>query len=92
MGPLDAALHLLNLFVPALGLAAVTTVLTKLFWRAELRSVGWLRLMVPAAVVSSLTTVGGLVLLGQDGRTATYGAMVVLCALTLWWRGFGPGR
>jgi hypothetical protein len=23
---------------------------------------------------------------------ATYAAMVVACALTLWWRGFGPGR
>ena len=31
---------------------------------------------------------GGLVLGGRDGRMATYGAMVAVAALTLWWRGF----
>jgi hypothetical protein len=34
----------------------------------------------------------GLLVLGRDGKMATYGAMVLACALTLWWRAFGPGR
>ena len=92
MGPLDAVWHLINLFVPALGLAALAALAVKLLWRRELKSVSWRRLTTPAALVCSATTVGGLVAFGQDGRMATYGAMVVLCALTLWWRAFGPGR
>ena len=39
-----------------------------------------------------LATVAGLVLFGRDGKMATYAGMVCACALTLWWRGFGPGR
>ena len=34
----------------------------------------------------------GLVLFERDGTMAGYGAMVAACAVTLWWRGFGPGR
>lgn len=92
MGPIDAFWHLANLFVPAFGLAALSAALAKLLWRRELKPVPWRRLAVPAALICSLTTIAGLVAFGQDGRMATYGAMVALCALTLWWRGFGPGR
>lgn len=92
MGPLDALWHLLNLFVPALALAPLAALLAKGLWRRELAAVSWQRLTVPALGVCAATTVAGLVIFGQDGRMATYAAMVVLCALTLWWRGFGPGR
>ena len=92
MGPLDALNHLLNLFLPALGLGLLASAATKLLWRRELAAVGWRRLAVSASVVSALVVLGGLVLFGRDGKMATYGAMVLACALTLWWRGFGPGR
>jgi hypothetical protein len=36
--------------------------------------------------------IGGLVLLGHDGRMATYAAMVVVIAFSLWWIGFRPFR
>lgn len=92
MGPLDALWHLLNLFLPALGLAALAAALAKGLWRRELAAVPWLKLAAPAAVAGMLVTLGGLLVFGQDGRMATYGVMVGLCAVSLWWQGFGPGR
>ena len=92
MGPLDALNHLLNLFLPALALGLLASAAAKLLWRRELSAVAWRRLAVPACVASALVLLGGLVLFGRDGKMATYAAMVLVCALTLWWRGFGPGR
>jgi hypothetical protein len=54
--------------------------------------VPWRRLAGPACAASAAVVLAGLVLFGRDGRMAMYAAMVVVCALTLWWRGFGPGR
>ena len=92
MGPLDALNHLLNLFLVPVALGALTPALAKLLWRKELAGVSWLRMAVPASGACALVVIGGLVLFGRDGRMATYGAMVAACAVTLWWRGFGPGR
>jgi len=92
MGPLDVLMHLGNLFLPALALAALTAALAKLLWRRELAPVSFRRLAVPAALVGAAVTLAGLVVFGRDGKMATYAAMVVACAFTLWWRGFGPGR
>jgi hypothetical protein len=92
MGPLDAFWHLTNLFLPALCLGAVAAGLAKLLWRRELRAVPYRRLAGPASAACAAVALAGLVLSGRDGKMATYGAMVVACALMLWWRGFGPRR
>lgn len=92
MGPLDALWHVSNLFIPALGLGALAAGLAKLVWRRELATVGWTRLAGPACAACAAVVLAGLVLLGSDGRMLTYATMVVACAVTLWWRGFGPGR
>jgi hypothetical protein len=92
MGPLDAFWHLANLFVPALGLGGIAAAMAKLAWRRELARLSWWRLAAPASAGCACITVAGLVAFGHDGRMATYAAMVVVCALALWWRGFGPGR
>ena len=92
MGPLDALWHVANLFTPALALGALAAALAKLLWRRDLATVPWKRLAGPACAAGAAVTLAGLVLLGRDGRMATYAAMVVACALTLWWQGFGPGR
>jgi hypothetical protein len=92
MGPLDALWHLSNLFLPALALGAVAAALAKLLWRRELGTVSYRRLAVPASLTCAAVVLAGLVLLGRDGKMATYAAMVAACAVTLWWRGFGPGR
>jgi hypothetical protein len=84
--------HVGNLFVPALGLGVVAASLSKLLWRRELQAVRWQRLAGPASAASAAVVLAGLVIFGRDGRMATYGAMVLACAITLWWQGFGPGR
>ena len=92
MGPIDALIHISNLFLPALALAALAPALAKLLWRRELAGVPFRRLAVPAAAVNCAVVLAALVLMGRDGRMAMYAAMVAGCAVTLWWRGFGPGR
>ena len=92
MGPLAFLNHLVNLFVPAMALAALAAALAKLAWRSELRAQRWWRLAWPAAAANAFVTVAGLAWTGHDGKTATYAAMVLVTALTLWWRGFGPGH
>ena len=92
MGPLDALDHIANLFAPALGLAALAAALAKLVWRRDLAGVRWRALALPAALASAAVTLAGLVVFGRDGRMATYGAMVLACALALWWRGFSRWR
>ncbi len=92
MGPLDALMHLGNLFLPGLALGALAAALAKLLWRRELAPVSFKRLAVPAALAAAAVTLAGLVVFGRDGKMATYAGMVLACALTLWWRGFGPGR
>ena len=88
MGPLDAIWHLLNLFGPALGLSLIAPSLAKLVWRRELAKVRWTALAGWVAGAGAVVQVGGLVLLGRDGRMATYAALVLACGAALWWRGF----
>lgn len=92
MGPLDAFWHLLNFVLPALAVAALAAGAAKLLWRRELKPVSWGRLARDAAIANLLVLVAGLVLTRHDGRILTYAAMVLACAIALWWRGFGPGR
>ena len=92
MGPLDAIGHLLNLFLPAVLLGALSAAAAKLAWRKALATVSWRRLAVPACAASAAVVLAALVLLGRDGSMTMYAAMVTACAFTLWWRGFGPGR
>jgi hypothetical protein len=92
MGPLDALWHLLNFFVPAVGVGTLAALGAKMVWRLELKPVRWRRLAGWASVAGVLATIGGLVAFGRDGRMATYGMVVAASAAALWWAGFGPGR
>ena len=92
MGPLDAVWHLLNFFAPALVVGALAAVATKLLWRKSLAGVALTRLLLWSCGAGMLVTIAGLVLLGRDGRVATYAAMVFGCAVGLWWGGFVRGR
>jgi hypothetical protein len=84
----DAFWHLTNFFAPALVLGGFAAGLAKLFWRRELGRAGTLRLWAWASVAAAAVSVAGLVWFGQDGRIATYAAMVLACAAALWWAGF----
>lgn len=91
MGVLDAIWHLLNLLAPAFGLGMIAAGLAKLFWRHELKTVSWRRLACWAVAVCAVVLLAGLVITGRDGRMGTYAAMVLACALALWWAGFRSG-
>jgi hypothetical protein len=88
MSFLDALNHLLNLFGPALGVGLLASATTKLLWRRRLAAVPWHRLAIWACGAGAVVTVVGLIVLGRDGRMATYAALVSACAVALWWSGF----
>lgn len=88
MGVLDLIWHLSNLFAVPLLMSLIAAALAKLFWRQALSGVRWQRLAWAAAAATCLTTLAGLLLFGRDGRMATYAAMVLACAVGLWWAGW----
>jgi hypothetical protein len=90
--PLGGLWHLLNFLAPAVGVSLIACLLAKLLWRRELGGVAWWRLWSCSAGLAAVTSVAGLVYYGRDGKMATYAAMVLACALGLWWAGFRPGR
>jgi hypothetical protein len=85
---MDGVWHVLNFFAPALGIGVWACLLAKLLWWRSLRAVPWLALVVWAVSACAVMSMAGLLLFGQDGKMATYGAMVLGCACSLWWRGF----
>jgi len=89
MGPIDALIHLVNFFMPAVGVALFAAVATKLMWRSELEGVSVRRLAAWASAAGSAALIGGLVVFGRDGKMATYFAMVAACAIGLMWAGWG---
>jgi hypothetical protein len=92
LGPLDALWHLLNFFAPAVGVGVIASALAKLLWRRDLKAVAWRRLSAWAIGAGALASVAGLVVFTRDGKMTTYAAMVVACALGLWWAGFASKR
>ena len=90
--PLGALWHLLNFFAAPAGVALIASLIVKLLWRRDLQGAAWWRLWLWSGAAASLATVAGLVAYGRDGKMATYGAMVLACAVGLWWRGFRFGR
>lgn len=89
---LDAFWHVLNLFAPALGVGLIAAAAAKLLWRKALAQASYLRLVLWTFSAGAAVLLAGLVVLGQDGRMLTYGAMVLACATALWWAGFRRAR
>ena len=92
MGVLDGLWHLLNFFAPALGVGVMAAWLAKLLWWRDLKGVSPWHMAAWAVLASSTVLVVGLVWTGRDGKMVTYGAMVLVSALTLWWAGWGAKR
>ncbi len=84
----DLIVHLVNLVVPALGVAALGAGLAKLIWRDELAARPWHVLAGGSFAAGVVVTLLGLVVFGQDGRMVSYAALCGVSALTLWWLGF----
>lgn len=89
MTALDALIHMLNFLLPAALLGGIAAALAKLAWRRGLKGTPWLRLAGWASGAAALALTGGLLLTGRDGAMATYGAMVLACAVALGWAGWG---
>lgn len=92
MQSLDAFWHLLNFFAPALGVGLFTPTMAKVLWRRGLKTASWWRLSMWATGASAISLVLGLAHFGHDGWMATYGAMLLACASTVWIVGFAPHR
>lgn len=88
MEPIDAFWHIANFFAPALFAGLIAAAATKTVWRRELGSITWLRLALWASGSMALVSMVGLVVFEHDGKMITYAAMLVACALALWWAGF----
>lgn len=88
----DLIWHVLSFFAPALGLGLISASGAKLLWRRELAAVAWRTLARDSCLAAVAMLLAGLLLWSGDGRMATYAAMVVACALTLWWRAWGHWR
>jgi hypothetical protein len=80
--------HLLNFAAPAAGVGLIASLLAKLLWRGALAGVPWWRLAMWSSAWALVACTGGLIVFGRDGKMATYGAMVLACATSLWWTGF----
>ena len=88
MGFLDALNHVLNFFLPALGMALLVPSLARLVWWKALKSAGWFRQVKWAALINAAVLIVGLLLTGRDGAMLTYAAMVLGSALAVWWAAF----
>jgi hypothetical protein len=87
MGLLDLLLHLGNLVLPPLAVAALLLLLAKgLVWRELLRGVSWGRLYGPMALLGCAGQLLGLLLLGHEGKLAAYALWLSLLSLPLAWR------
>ncbi len=85
MNFLDLVWHVINFAAPALLLGAISATAAKWIWPGPLRTTPWVRLGSLAAAASLLACVVGLVITGRDGKMITYAAMVLACAVSLWW-------
>jgi hypothetical protein len=88
VSPSNALWHLLNFFAAAAVTGLLTAAMARLVWRRALQHVGWWRLVAWAIGPAVLVSIVALVLTGRDGRMGSHAAMVVACAVGIWWVGF----
>jgi hypothetical protein len=92
MDQLQQVWHGLNLLLLPLGLAAIHAALCKLLWRRALAAMPWWRLALWCALAAVVAELAGFAWLGRDGAMPTYGAIVVVLAVTTWLAAFAPWR
>jgi hypothetical protein len=80
MGPTDLALHLLNFIAPALFIAVLMPLAARIFMKKKSAALAWRTQAAINFVVGLLLLTAGLWFFGQDGKMATYAALVLGCA------------
>lgn len=88
MGPIDFLLHLLNFVAPAFGVALGVALAARVLWPAQRASRWWLLVALNTAV-GALVLLAGLAWFGNDGKIATYAALVIAVATAQWLAGRG---
>ncbi len=86
MGPYEQLIHLLNFVAPAWCLGLLCALAARGMVRLGLPRAIWrLRTQVAVHAVLGMAVLwGGLALWGVDGKMASWGALVVVCASTQW--------
>lgn len=85
MSPLDAVWHLTGFAAVPVLLGLLSAGLARMVWRHRLAGRPFWPLVLRTAGVSLVISLAGLALTGRDGTMGAYGAMVLGCALVLWW-------
>ncbi len=84
MSTLDLFNHLLNFVAPALAVGFLVALLAPLFIRKVATVRGFIAQAAINSIASVVVLIGGLWFFGRDGKMATYGAMVLVCATAQW--------
>jgi hypothetical protein len=84
MGPLDLLIPLLNFVAPALFVAVVVALVSRLFARKGSVALAWWAQAAINFVVGAAALLLGLWYFGHDGKMATYAALVLGCASSQW--------
>ncbi len=79
----DVFWHLVNFGLPALVLSMGITLWGSIQFRRQ-SQIKWLWRWLLNAICGMAVLVGGLVMTGNDGKMATYGALILVCATLEW--------
>ena len=85
MGPWNLLIHLANFVLPALALGLVLAFLAPVLTGNRASALTLLAQAAINSVAGVLVLVAGLVLFGNDGKMATYGALVLATGTAQWW-------
>jgi hypothetical protein len=91
MAPLDFLIHLLNFVMPAVVVGALVAFAAPSLLKSRSRRSRWRQSAVNAAA-GAVALVAGLVFFGNDGKMATYAAMLALIATSQWLAASGGKR
>jgi hypothetical protein len=84
MSLLDILLHLLNFAAPALALAILLPLLSRLVTKRQVLLLPWWGQMLLNFVVGVAALLAALWWLGRDGKMAGYAALVLAVATSQW--------
>lgn len=87
----QALMHLISLFLPAWALALMMPLAGR-WLLGHPQAWPWRRRVAMHGLLGMLVLVAGLVLQGQDGRMATYLALVAVAGSAEWWMQKGWSR
>lgn len=89
MAPLTLLFHVLNFLAPALAMALVMPVVGLIWQKNTAFPLKWRTQFAIVFIASALALIVGLVILGRDGKMATYLGLVLTAASTQWVLGRG---